>query len=555
MSKIRAKKIALGVTSILLTASVMLSGCGEKKNKVDINSLGDVTLPLKEKTTLSYWVGLGGSVGLVNDYGELPMYKELEKQTNVHIDFIHPISGSVKEQFNVMVASGEYPDIIEGVDGIYNGGAVKAYEDEIILSLNDLQEKYAPNLTAIYEENPSLIPHATDEKGRYFSVPVFRGGLLLRIPGGLYIRQDWLDEVGMEMPETIDELTEVLRAFKKEKGAAVPITIDKNTAKNDFFAGVFGIRAKTPNAYSVENGKVIYGPADKRYKDYLTLLNTWYKEGLIESEFAIKDSNEIRANILSEKSGVFSGGLSATATYMDAMSGKNPDVDIQPMPFPSLKKGGVNSVIALSDVVNPSSGAYITTACKNPHIAMAWLDYMFTKEGNLACNFGAEGTSYTMVDGKPVYTELITKNPDGLSMAEIGRKTCRGFAMGPFIQDMEYGKQFFALPIQQKTAEVWGETFEKQTEDSVLRGTLTSDEAARIATLQADITTFVDECFLKFVMGVKPLSEFDDYIAQLKKMGVGELIKIKQNAYDRFIKRNPDYIVPSDLELSARFYE
>ena len=95
---------------------------------------------------------------------------------------------------------------------------------------------------------------------------------------GPIVRKDWLDELGLSMPETIDEWHNVLTQFKEKKGAAAPLAYHDNMLRNGDFIGAYGIKMD----FFIENGKVVYGPYDKRYKDFLTTFAQWYKEGLID---------------------------------------------------------------------------------------------------------------------------------------------------------------------------------------------------------------------------------------------------------------------------------
>ena len=136
---------------IISTVLVPLSACKKKQGGRYFKDGELASFPLKETQELTYWVPLSGSVGVVKDFNEMGMYKELEKLTNVKIKFIHPVQSNVKEQFNIMIASSEYPDIIEGMSN-YPGGVSKAYEDGVVVRLNELMDDYTPNLKRIFDE-------------------------------------------------------------------------------------------------------------------------------------------------------------------------------------------------------------------------------------------------------------------------------------------------------------------------------------------------------------------------------------------------------------------
>ena len=144
--------------------------------------------------------------------------------------------------------------------------------------------------------------------------------------------------------------------------------------------------------------------------------------------------------------------------------------------------------------------------------------------------------------------------PEGKAFSTVGRTYARSFGSGAFVLDTRYGNQFFSMPVQQEAVEIWGK-FSKEAEEAghEFIGTLNSEENKNATLKMNSIQTYVDESFVQFVMGTKPLSEFDNYMAQLKKMGIEDVIAIYQASQDRFIKNNPDYKIPYDTDLSIMF--
>lgn len=175
-------------------------------------------------------------------FADYPFYKELEKETGVKVEFIHPVAGSSGDQFNVMIASGEYPDIIQNNFFTYPGGAAKAIEDGVIIETTDYLDKYAPNLKSYLENHPNIDKMVKTDAGQYYSFPTIQGDDFLLTYTGLILRKDWLDELGLDVSETIDEWETVLTAFKEKKGAAAPITYEDSLFKNSSsFLGAYGI--------------------------------------------------------------------------------------------------------------------------------------------------------------------------------------------------------------------------------------------------------------------------------------------------------------------------
>jgi len=458
------KKILILFLTTALSMN-MFVGCSKSKddsNGADKNVTAKegIEFPLKDPVKLTYYMQLSSTVLKTMDDSEL--YKEIQKRTGIDIEFIHPPEGQSKEQLNLIIASGDLPDIIEGDLNIYSGGAAKAFEDGVIVDLTDLQKKYAPNLSAIYAQYPDLLVDLATEKGNILSVPFIRGHENLLTSRGPELRRDWLKDVGLKEPATIDEWYTVLKAFKEKKGAIAPITGNLTNLKNDCFVGGFN----TSNDFYVQNGKVVYGPITPNYKDYLTTIAKWYKEGLIDSDIATNNAKIIDSRITNGQSGVLLDGYvgSTVGKYMGLMEKKDP-------------------------------------------------------------KFG---------------------NP----FATISTKYFRASYNGPFVQDQRYLEQYYTLPQQKESYTTWSKYQKEYIEaNTKIRGTLTPEENSKVASILSEVNTYKDEMYLKILMGQESVDKFDAYVQQLKKMGIDDAIKIRQDAYDRFMKQFPNAAKPKSFNV------
>ena len=205
--------IMLVITAIFLT----FVGCGGKNG---IESAGVTTAVSTASTpaansngkitdrpvTLTAWSILNPSQSKsASNAADLPFYKELEKQTGVTIQFTHPAMGQENDQFNLLIASGSYPDIIEWNWTGYPGGPDKAISDNIIIPLNDLMEKDAPNLNHIIAQVPLIGKLMKSPSGKYYETPYMMIDPSLLIWHGPIMRKDLLDKAGLPVPTTIDE--------------------------------------------------------------------------------------------------------------------------------------------------------------------------------------------------------------------------------------------------------------------------------------------------------------------------------------------------------------
>jgi len=154
------------------------------------------------------------------------------------------------------------------------------------------------------------------------------------------------------------------------------------------FIGAYGITT----GFSLDKGKVIYGAADPRYKSFLQLLNTWYKEGLIDPDSLSGSAKFKDTKFEANKTFAIIGGMGGNlTTYTGLMLKNNPDFLMNVVTYPVLKKGDSAAPVFQANQVN--GGVAITTSCKHITEAVKMLDYLYTDAGHLLSNYGVEGTT------------------------------------------------------------------------------------------------------------------------------------------------------------------
>lgn len=531
------KKISMILSSMLgiVMLGSILSGCAKKTSDNTPASKvegGVVTYPIKSDVTLKYWVPLNSNVSAGSkSLNDTEFAKKLIEKTGVKVEFVHPAQGQEKEQFNLLIASGDLPDIVEHTWlASYPGGPEKALQDGVILKLNDTITKFAPNFDKYLKSNPDVAKLLKTDSGSYFMFPFLRGDEKLTISYGPILRGDWLKELGLSLPTTVSEWDTVLTAFKDKKGSAAPFTIEKNLPEN-FISGAFGVN----KGYYMMDGKVKYGPLEPGYKDYIQTMANWYKNGLLDKNFATLDLKGVAANMTNGKSGATLGYPgSSIGTWMPAAKANTPEYELIAAPYPTKNKGET-PIFAQKDFKVQGIGAIINAKSKNPEIAARLLDYAYSKDGNALYNFGTEGVSYKMENNYPKYTDEVTKNPNKLSMAQAVAQHARASYSGPFIQNKEYIEQFYSLPQQLNALEVWSKADAYKTKLPLI--TPTPEESAELAKIDSELSTYLDEMTLKFIMGTAPMSDYDKFAAQIKKLNAEKAVEIRQKALDRFNKR------------------
>ncbi|MDR6551074.1 extracellular solute-binding protein [Paenibacillus qinlingensis] len=526
--------IILATTSLLAACSKEEASSTPKATSSSAPAVQAAKYPIASAGTISSWEEINPNItSIVPNLGESAFGKQLEKETGVKVKYTHPADGQKKEQFNLLIASNNLTDVIEyDWNKEYPGGPEKAIADKMIIPLNELIDKFAPNLKKLLQQDKELDKMLKTDSGKYYVFPMIRpeNGLVFRGP---ILRKDWLDELSLPVPTTIDEWYTVLKAFKEKKGATAPFTAQYSTGSElniqDAFIGAF----KTANRYYIDDqGKVKYGPIDPQFKEVLTLFRKWYAEGLIDKDFALNtDSKSLDNKMLSNASGSTVGLLSVIGRWMDTAKKKEPNYHLVAAPYPTLKKGERAFIGQRDFKYNPLASKAVTTAAKDPELAVKWLDYAYSEKGATLFNFGIEGESFNLVSGVPTWSDKITKDPK-LNLQQMVSQYTK--PNGPFLGDSR--KNFNTYPEQNDAMKIWAETDAvKHVMPTFI--TPTVEESKEIAKLNTAISSYKEEMFIKFVMGKEPIDKFDEYVKRIQEMGSDKVLKIYQDAFDRYNKR------------------
>ncbi len=530
------------MTCILLCTVVLtFVGCQKDMEKTGgTQQKQDATTKSTEQETveLSFWVELNANTSqVVRELGETEYAKVLQEKTGVKINYQHAPAGQSDEAFNILVASGDYPDIIEYPWINYPGGPVAAIENKVIIELNDVYEKYSPNMTSLLEKYPEVKNMIRTDSGQYYVYPFLRGTSQqdnkLIFSEGYVFRKDLLDKLGLDIPETPDEYYTMLRRFKDELGVEIPLTL----------RGLEHVcRAISPgfdnwHDFYVEDGVVKHGIIEENRRDFLTYTHKLYDEELLDSEFLAVDKPTQQSKMLNGQVGAtYAPGGSGLGAWSTAFEEIDPEARLcsgRPM---SPEEGRIAKFSKMNTIYGASGpSAAISTACENVEAAATFLDFNYGEEGHMLANFGIEGVSYTMVDGYPTYTDVIMNNPDGLSKTNAMSMYIRVHTNGAFVQDQRHLEQYYELPQQQEALGLWTQTdMGKYLFPPV---TPTTKESEELAQIMNNVKVYREEMEAKMIMGVEPLSKFDEYVEQLKAFGIERAIEIQQDCYDRYIAR------------------
>jgi len=490
--------------------------------------------------TLTWYTGLPPAAAVsIRSLSEQSAYQVLAERTGIRIAFTHPPIGAEVERFNLLAVSGTYPDVIEEDWKLYPGGAEQALQDRFIIPLNDLIRRYAPNFQALLDANPDMRRQISSDDGTIYCFPLLRLDPQVRTIWGPQIRADWLDKAGLAVPTTMAEWHEVLTAFKTRRvngrDDLIPYSAFNDIGDRSVpglppalwpFLGPFGL---APEFYQI-NGKVHYSPFEPAYRAFLATLHQWYAEGLLDADFALQNNKQFDAKMLNNNIGAYASFNGSTLGRFSVMSRSLiPNFRLVAAPFPAGTDGSRHITYPPAAQIFVGRGAAVSG--QNAHVVetIKYLDYGYSREGGLALSFGKEGLSYTLIDGKPRYTDAVVRNSNR-SIVEAIYQHARPQS-GPLVQDAEYLTQFYVLPAQIDALKIWSEG-----STDLLLPSLQIDRAnaRKFAALMSDINTYVAEMTVKFIVGRAALDDFDGYRSNLDRAGITRAIELMQNALDRY---------------------
>lgn len=503
------------------------------ESQAETAETGEFQLPIvDEPTTLSYFVADDSNAAIMTtDWNDNEFYQEMERRTGVHLEFEMVSSADYQTNFNLMIASGNLADMIYVGASYYAEGVDAAIDDGYFLDLTDLVDEYMPNYERIRTSDVQYELLSTTDSGRLGAVYELRqskqGPWL-----GLWIRQDWLDDLGLETPVTFDDYHEVLTAFKNEKGATAPLILNFSGSDGEF--GTMSGGLNVLNSWQLdETGKVNFGPYMDAWKEYVTIMHQWYTEGLIDPDFMATDERTAdMAKVVTGASGLFAALYTMPSVYEAAS--EDPNMDLAPVNPPVMNEGDEGH-IRLRDSYTSGNTA-ISADSENWEVALRWLDYLYTEEGALLANYGVEGDTFEFDEnGEPVFTDKILNNENGWTMTQtVASYLCPSAGIANW---SDWTRELAGVPEKDQACyDVWSEFSDDWRLPSSV--TLTQDESTERAALYADISTIVKEQTAQFISGALDIeSNWDAYISALEASGMERAIEITQAAYDRYLAR------------------
>lgn len=463
-----------------------------------------------------------------------PVAQKVAEATGITLNGTAPINaGNTRELFSLMIASGDIPDI---VGGEFRGAGMKEAFDQYgmegaFLPLNDLIAEHAPDIQKVLDENPKIRSAISAPDGNIYYIPYIPDGEVGRV---WFVRQDWLDALGLEQPKTVDELHDVLVAFRDKdpngNGEADEVPYFNRHAEEAIrLVNLWGARSTGSDSYhqfAVVDGLVFHPYAAKEFKTGIANVAKWYQEGLIDKEIFTRKSRARDELLGGNMGGVTHDWVASTAGYNGKLSDQIEGFSFLPMAPPADSNGKVweeHGRIA----VKPSGWAI---GYNNQHAeeTIKLFNFYFTEEGRRIANFGVEGETYDMVDGKAVFKDSVLNGEGSVvsQMWEIGAQIPIGFP-----QDYEYERQWTS-DIAMKGIEMY--TDGGYVVEQFPGIAMNAEEKAIYDKSWPNILSFMQESYEKWILGAADVeAEWPEYQAQLERLGYPEVVAALQTAYER----------------------
>lgn len=507
----------------LAAAALLFAGCaapegasGTFAQTGDGFFSGGVRFPLKEKLSYTFYVSADALNLQFNggQPGSSPFWQELERRTNVHFDFVCAPLGMDSDSYLEQLLHHYVPDIIMGS---HSYGRISVGKDQPALSLEGLLPAAAPE----YCEALAAAGRA-DETDRCDGW-LYTVSSSQPVPyAGFVMRGDWLDELGLAVPETYDEWETVLTAFKEKKGCASPLAITRDVYRT-LGVGCGYICDAGGTSYYMEGSRLQHALLARpdACKAFLQRLNRWYEKGLLGQECLTFAGFSPDAHYLN--TGTAGAGF---AMYSELGSRYAPVAEqggrLVGVPWPVEKKGQAIRFNPALQKEPAYPAVRISAGCPQPEVLLALFNYLFTRPGFLLANYGLQGEQYTLdAAGEPHFMPHINEG----NVAGVLRRYTLPPGWGPALVDQQRQLGVCAENARQ-AVQAW------QTGVDEMPPELDMDAAQAVAyrELYDAVRSRIDEVCEQLVIGSMSFEKWGSFLAELNEMGLPQCVSLlRQN--------------------------
>ena len=548
--KTLAKRIGASIALAGIAAS--LAGCGGgNTNQVEPGTVNTNT----DQTEFNI---ISGISALSSGYDDNPVLKEMAENAGISITW-ETMSDSLSEQVNIRIAGNDLPDAFNAV-GFSNYDLTNYGQDGTFIDLTPyITEEYMPNLTKILEEHPDIRAAITMDDGCIYGLPAGEqmgtAGVgkaedynIYTIPQYSMINKTWLDELGLEVPTTLDELHDVLVAFQEndmatmygnDAGQTIPLSFGIDQwcwGQNIYYAG-FGFTNWTNDVCAdlllQPDGTVNFVSDDDNYREALEYFHDWFTEGLIDQEVFSQDDTQYMAKCSQGRVGV------ATWWYIEELMGDHAD-DYVFLPVLDGPDGTHNVTVRDGGGIN-SGSLSITSACESPINLLKFYDQWYIPENTMQLQYGPIGTYFTGQDENGLWQSVTDEEAQAQFGKSAGELKSEMEVAGPKLILSDYYANVFEMEprAQERLTDLY-DYWMQYVDDTTtypIDCVFTSDELDTIDRYRVDFENFVAEQEAAWLRDGGITDEtWAAYKDNLNSYGMDKLLEVYQAAYDRYVE-------------------
>ena len=529
--------------SLVLTASMaagLLAGCGGGGDEASSTASGEGDVPTYKIATVR-WTDTWPT-----DFLESGIMKELEEKHGINIEWDIYYNSDWSEQKSLLLASGDLPDAFLG--SICLNISDMTQNKSLFLDLTDLiNEETMPNLTSIFESDPEMKAVCTDRDGKSYSLPKKLGLRPEACGNALYINKEWLDNLGLAVPTTYEELETVLEAFVTEDAdgdgdatneigytnSAGP-TVLSGDLRNILFP--FGTMVSRADNYMGLNseGEPVFMPAQENYKEAVEWMHGLWEKGILDPEYFTQEASMATSKRQAE--GGSQVGL-ITGWTADSEAGGNADqfVLLEALQGPD----GNRYVENASNYVDISDRELVISKdCENPEKLLAWADDFYDNVVTLQTTYGSISDGCITDNGDGTYA--VNEPEDGSSLdTSAWSNALKDFGPKYMTEDFEANvtlpaDQGDGIRLLEDEVNAKYVTTDKNVGFPMVQ--YTSDEQNTLTMLGTDIYQYVEAQYAHWVVDGGIEEEWDAYLEQLDAMGMQDLVKAQTDAYNAYLE-------------------
>lgn len=454
---------------------------------------------------------------------DTPVTQKMEELFNINFVWNLAPKSSPEEPFNLMMASGDLDDfIVNEPDDLFSYAGKGAF-----LPLNDLIPEKVPSFQKLLDENDGWTRDLSYNDGNLYYFPMIAAVRTERV---YYINEGWLDIVGKDVPETLEDWKDVLTAFKNTdcngNGLAdeVPFTFRGDWTYLDFYEA-WGI----DSGFFLEDGKILYGPYDARMYEYLAYVSDLYVNGLIDPEYITLNKDLSKEKWVNNIAGAGYEWVTRIRDNNEGNEGVENSHFIGILPPKAVEDGSVFTRHQMDQLRLTGAGAIAVSADEEvANRILALMDYNFNDDTQYLVSAGIEGVHYTLENGEVVFTDYVMNNPDGTAP----RTVCSDDGVN---KDWPMRQSHALESIMPQEILDTRVIYEPIILPSFPRLSFTDEEQDEVTAAMSEVQTVVDEYINKFIMGTISLDQWDVYIGKLQQAGMEKVLEHYNTAYQRYL--------------------